>query len=231
MLGLQKKSLLSSGILKGITDFHSHILPGVDDGAKNMEEACRILTFYESVGIKEVILTPHIMENIPKNTKKHLSLQFQKFKSVYDGNLKLTLGAEYMMDAGLESHICYGPLTIAPHHVLIEMPSLSAPVYYRQRMKDIQAKGYHVVLAHPERYAYMDMLDYEQLKKEQIYFQLNLFSLACFYGQTAKNKARKMLSQGFYDYIGTDIHHLGDSCAFEDKLFSRMDIRRLERLL
>ena len=71
----RKKTIAESGLLKGCTDFHSHILPGVDDGVDSMEEALRILQSYEAAGVKRLWLTPHIMEDIP-NTPENLHTRF-----------------------------------------------------------------------------------------------------------------------------------------------------------
>ena len=81
----------------GAADHHSHILPGVDDGVETMDEALRILATYEAMGIKELWLTPHIMEDIP-NTPEKLKARFAQLQAAYKGNIALHLAAEYMID-------------------------------------------------------------------------------------------------------------------------------------
>ena len=98
----KKTSIGASGILAGATDYHSHILPGVDDGVESMEEALRILAAYEELGIKELWLTPHIMEDIP-NTPEKLQARFAELTSRYKGSITLHLAAEYMIDNHLRS--------------------------------------------------------------------------------------------------------------------------------
>lgn len=93
----KKHTIAASGILQGAVDHHSHILPGVDDGVETMDEALRILATYETLGIKELWLTPHIMEDIP-NTPQKLKARFEELKAAYKGNIKLHLAAEYMID-------------------------------------------------------------------------------------------------------------------------------------
>ena len=93
----KKTTIAASGILQGAVDHHSHILPGVDDGVETMDEALRILAAYEDLGIKELWLTPHIMEDIP-NTPQKLKARFEELKAAYKGNIKLHLAAEYMID-------------------------------------------------------------------------------------------------------------------------------------
>ena len=93
----KKHTIAASGILQGAIDHHSHILPGVDDGVETMDEALRILSAYEALGIKELWLTPHIMEDIP-NTPQKLKARFEELKAAYKGNIKLHLATEYMID-------------------------------------------------------------------------------------------------------------------------------------
>ena len=93
----KKTTIAASGILQGAVDHHSHILPGVDDGVETMDEALRILATYETLGIKELWLTPHIMEDIPNSPAK-LQARFEELKAVYTGDIQLHLAAEYMID-------------------------------------------------------------------------------------------------------------------------------------
>ena len=93
----KKTTIAASGILQGAADHHSHILPGVDDGVETMDEALRILATYETLGIKTLWLTPHIMEDIPNNPSK-LQARFEELKAAYTGNIHLHLAAEYMID-------------------------------------------------------------------------------------------------------------------------------------
>ena len=93
----KKTTIAASCILQGAVDHHSHILPGVDDGVETMDEALRILATYETLGIKELWLTPHIMEDIPNSPAK-LQARFEELKAVYTGDIQLHLAAEYMID-------------------------------------------------------------------------------------------------------------------------------------
>ena len=93
-----RQSLFSIGIFNGFTDCHSHILPGVDDGVKHIEESLEILQRYEEMGIRSVWLTPHIMEDIP-NTTDGLRARFDVLRSAYKGPVELHLGAENSLPA------------------------------------------------------------------------------------------------------------------------------------
>ena len=92
-----KKKLIDTGLFKGATDWHSHILPGVDDGIQSMKDSLEVLSYYEKIGISEVWLTPHIMEDIP-NTPSELRERFEELKAAYTGNINLHLAAENMID-------------------------------------------------------------------------------------------------------------------------------------
>ena len=103
----KKQTLEESGFFRGFTDWHCHILPGVDDGVQTMEEALQILAEYERLGIKEVWLTPHIMEDIP-NTTQHLRERFKELQATYQGNVVLNLASENMLDRLFEERLAQG---------------------------------------------------------------------------------------------------------------------------
>ena len=180
----KKISIGASGILAGATDYHSHILPGVDDGVESMEEALRILAAYEELEIKELWLTPHIMEDIP-NTPEKLQARFAELRGAYKGNIALNLAAEYMIDnhfQGILKNKELLPIGTKGNHLLVETSYFSSPIRLHETLKQIKAIGYYPILAHPERYMYMDTDDYLELKKEDIKFQLNILSLGGYYG-------------------------------------------------
>ncbi|WP_297901564.1 CpsB/CapC family capsule biosynthesis tyrosine phosphatase [uncultured Parabacteroides sp.] len=206
----KRYSLENSGFFKGFIDWHSHILPGVDDGVQTMEEALRILVEYERLGIKEVWLTPHIMEDNP-NTTTHLKERFKELQANYTGGVTLHLAAENMLDNLFEERLRHNdllPIGKNGDHLLVETSYFSPPIGLSNILLRIKAKGYHPVLAHPERYVYMGESDYRQLKGLNVKFQLNLFSLGGAYGARIKKKAYRLQKQGMYDFAGTDLHRL-----------------------
>lgn len=204
----KKISIGVSGILAGATDYHSHILPGVDDGVETMDEALRILATYEALGIKHLWLTPHIMEDMP-NTPEKLKTRFAELQTAYKGCIELHLAAEYMIDNQFmqllkESELL--PIGTKSNHLLVETSYFSSPIRLHETLKQIKAIGLYPILAHPERYMYMETGDYLELKKEDVKFQLNILSLGGYYGNTAKKKAEWILNKGFYDIAGSDMH-------------------------
>ena len=199
-----------SSLLTNFTDHHSHILPGVDDGVKKMEVSLKILERYEQLGIAEVWCTPHIMEDIP-NTTAGLQARFAELCEAYQGPIKLNLAAEYMMDALFEERLEQGDLLKLGHEnnrVLVETSYFTPPMDMDKILRRIKQKGLYPVLAHPERYVYMNKERYTALKDDGIVFQLNLSSLAGAYGSEAKDKALWILKKNYYNLIGSDLHSL-----------------------
>lgn len=203
-------SLVDSGIFNGFTDWHSHILPGVDDGVQTMEESLAILCLYEALGVTTVWLTPHIMEDIPNETA-FLRQRFSELKAAYTGPIELHLAAENMLDnlfdERLESNDLL-PLGEKGDHLLVETSYFNPPMNLHATIERIKANGYYPVLAHPERYVYLNARDYGKLKVRGVKFQLNILSLAGVYGRSVKKKAKELLNNGYYDFLGTDIHHV-----------------------
>mgnify|MGYP003375441633 CR=1 FL=1 len=182
-------SLKDSDIFRGFTDWHCHLLPGVDDGVQTMQESLQVLSLYEELGISEVWLTPHIMEDIPNRTED-LKERFMELNAAYQAKNDLL------------------PLGNEGKHLLVETSYFNPPMGLNNILLRIKSKGYVPVLAHPERYVYMDAGDYRQLKEMNVMFQLNLSSIVGGYGTEVKKKAEWLLKNGFYDLAGSDTHGL-----------------------
>lgn len=194
----------------GFADMHSHILPAVDDGVQTMDEALEILSLYEQAGAAEVWLTPHIMEDMP-NTAEGLRRRFDELLAVYTGGLRLHLGSENMLDNLFDRRLETGellPVGTKADRLLVETSYFNPPMGLYDTLRRIEKCGYTPVLAHPERYMYMERDDYRRLKDEGAEFQLNLPSLSGYYGRHVRQKAEWLRSRGFYDCAGTDVHSL-----------------------
>lgn len=206
----RKKKLEDSGFFQGFTDWHSHILPGVDDGVTTIDESLQILAEYERLGVKEVWLTPHIMEDIP-NTTQALKERFESLKSAYCGSVELHLAAENMLDSLFEERLENKdllPIGADGMYLLVEISFFSPPMGLHYTLQRIKSKGYHPILAHPERYLYMSIDECKELKQMGVYFQLNLFSLMGMYGPAVQKRAKALKKMGLYDFQGTDLHRL-----------------------
>ena len=208
MFGLfnRRRSILESGLLKGAVDQHSHILYGLDDGVKTQEDSLAILRYLEEQGVSEVWFTPHVMEDVP-NTTEELRSRFEELKSVYDGGLKLNLAAEYMIDTVFEERLSRKDLLEhGSEVVLVETSAIAPPINLWNVLDQIFKAGYRPLIAHPERYRYMDQSDYRELHNMGCFLQLNLPSIVGFYGESVRQRAQYLLDKGWYRMVGSDCH-------------------------
>lgn len=193
-----------------MTDWHSHILPGVDDGIRTMEDSLAVLRQYDEWGIAEVWLTPHMMEDYP-NTPQHVKEVFAKLQQAWKGNVKLHLATEHMMDALFEERLEAGnvlPIGKEGEYLLVETSYFNPPMNMDQILRNVQKAGYFPLLAHPERYRYMGDKDYARLRDMDVRFQVNFNSLVGGYGETARHKAEMLLKKGWVEVVGSDVHRL-----------------------
>ncbi|RHR54922.1 CpsB/CapC family capsule biosynthesis tyrosine phosphatase [Parabacteroides sp. AF17-28] len=205
----RKKNILQTGLLEGMADVHCHLLPGVDDGVQTEEEAMAAFRALSDMGVASFYLTPHVMEDLPMNNRSFLSEKFAMLQEMLPPGIQVKLAAEYMLDAGFASHQKDGYLTMGDERlVLVETSYLSAPPELDGMLYDLTVSGYTPLIAHPERYIYMEHEKYVSLKERGYKFQLNILSLAGFYGKQALDKSRYLLKNGFYDFAGSDFHNL-----------------------
>jgi len=217
MLSIFKKKEFLIDHLRELTDIHNHILPGIDDGASNVEESIQLIKKFNSWGIFNFIATPHVMNDYYPNTPETIgdSLQLLKdhiLKDIALKNVKIEAAAEYMMDHSfLEILQDQKLLALRDNYVLVEMSYFQAPINLNEILFQLQTKGYKPVLAHPERYAYYhasDLRKYEELKNRGCLFQLNTLSLTPHYGKNMQKTAQKLLDAGMYNFIGSDTHRI-----------------------
>ena len=203
-----KHKLSDSGVLRGRVDRHSHILFGVDDGVSTLDDSLAVLAYEESLGITEVWCTPHIMEDVPNSTEA-LRHRFAELQCAYSGRMALHLAAEYMLDnLFIERFDARDLLFVDDDAILVETSTWNPPPGLDTMLHDILSAGYRPLLAHPERYRYLNEAAYVRLHKMGVHFQMNLGSVAGYYGTTAEKKARWLLEKGWYSDIGTDCHRL-----------------------
>lgn len=231
-IGGKKQSLLSSAVLSGTVDSHSHILFGVDDGVRTLEESLSILEYEESLGVKEIWCTPHIIED-GLNDHELFKARFEQLNEAYSGPIRLHLAAEYMLDTVFEQRFRDRELlTHENNTLLVETSAWTPPIGLDKTLRNIQNAGYRPLLAHPERYRYMNIPSYERLRKLGIHFQLNLPSLVGFYGETAKGKAEWLLEHGYYTEVGSDCHRLRlIKEQYERTVLKKEVVTQLQKLL
>lgn len=229
-----KHSLAQSGLLTAFTDCHSHILPDVDDGVQSMDDTLAVLAYYEQAGIGEVWMTPHIMEDIP-NAPSTLRARFAKVQEAYGGPIKLHLAAENMLDSLFDQRLAAGDLLPWGERgdaLLVETSYYRPPTNLYGQLDAIRHKGFHPILAHPERYAYMSDTDYRRLRELGVRFQCNITSFTGHYGPQALKRANMLLERGWVEYLGSDLHHLASfKESMDAKALSKKTLRLLESVM
>lgn len=215
MLSIFKKKELLRDLLEGFVDIHNHILPGIDDGAPDLEASINLIRRLKHIGISNFICTPHIMNDYYPNTPEIITNSLKKLQSALTHtsdlkNVKVRAGAEYMMDQNfMEILDSENILTLKDNYILVEMSYFQAPINLKEILFQLQTRGFKPVLAHPERYAYYhakDLSKFEDLKNRGCLFQLNALSLSNHYGPGIKRTAMQLVENGMIDFIGTDAH-------------------------
>lgn len=211
---LIKKNFLVD-YLGHFVDIHSHILPGLDDGAKNITDSINIIKGFNEIGITHFITTPHVNENYYPNTYEsihsaHNEVQ-NKLLHLDLKHIALESSSEYMIDSNFESLLDQKLISpIRNKFLLVEMPFFQSPINFDQAIFKIAAKGYYPILAHPERYFFLhtNYKKYQDFKTKGVFLQLNLLSLSDYYGKQVTKMAKKLLEDKCIDFAGTDIHNL-----------------------
>jgi tyrosine-protein phosphatase YwqE len=220
MFQLFKKKTNSSAVpfpfSKLEVDMHSHIIPGVDDGSADMETSLELIRGMAELGYRKLIATPHIMWDMYRNTpellRERLTLVQEAVKK--EGlPVEIFVAAEYYLDEHVEELLRNKEplLTISGNKVLTEFSMAFPSLNIRELLFNLQMEGYQPVIAHPERYVYLNHNKgfYDELRDAGCLFQLNLLSVTGYYGRSVLELAQYLLKKGYYDIIGTDLHHEG----------------------
>lgn len=198
------------------TDMHAHLLPGIDDGARDMEDSLVLIRGLAELGYKKLITTPHILWDMYQNTPAIINQKLAEVnKAVKDAAIPVTIeaAAEYFLDEHVEELLYKKEplLTFGGNKVLAEFSMVYPPLNVKTVLFDMQMQGYQPVVAHPERYIYLQRNKefYTELRDAGCLFQLNILSLTGNYGKSVASLAQYLLDNGFYSLIGTDLHHTG----------------------
>ncbi|MCF6129910.1 histidinol phosphatase [Flavobacterium sp. AS60] len=209
----KQKPYLRDLIPNNYIDIHSHLLPGIDDGAVTITDTENLIKGLQEIGFKKFITTPHVMSDVWKNTSSQinekLSTTIQELK-ILNVNVPIKAAAEYMMDAEFrELFKKERLLTLKENYVLVEISYLSPPIQLYEILYELQTCGYQPVLAHPERYSFYhhSMNDYKKLKNIGCLFQLNMLSTTGYYGEHVAKVSNTLVKEGLIDFIGSDVHH------------------------
>ena len=157
-------------------------------------------------------------------------------QEVQDNNNSPSSKREYPQGEGVEKKSIAEGVELLPigskgNHLLVETSYYNPPMRFRETLRQIKSLGYHPLLAHPERYMYMDNDEYRELHDEGVRFQLNLPSLCGAYGNTVKKRALWLLKNGLYDAIGSDTHCEAGAVFLLERKFDKQTIGQVEHLL
>lgn len=216
MFSIFKKKILTnySDYFPIVTDIHSHILPGIDDGSPDIDTSLILVEGLIKLGVKQAVATPHIIGDLYRNDATSINKALSILKKALLENqidFKVSAAAEYMLDAYfLELLTTKTPLlTIKDNLVLTEFSYADKPYSVEQIVFAIITEGYQPILAHPERYGYYhnDFKQYNFLNELGFLFQVNLLSLSGYYGKPAAKAANYLIKNNLASFVGTDLHH------------------------
>lgn len=196
------------------TDMHSHLLPGIDDGSPDLNTSLQLIRGMMNLGYSKLITTPHIMWDMYKNTNEIISEKLELLRKTLkeEGiNIEIQAAAEYFLDDYVHGLVKsnHPLLTVKDRMVLVEF-SLAYPSHsLKDILFDMQMQGYQPIIAHPERYIYLERNKdfYEELRDIGCLFQLNLLSLSGHYGKAVQELSQYLIKNSYYDFLGTDLHH------------------------
>ena len=223
-------------------DIHSHILPGVDDGARSFDESVEIARMLSSCGVTDIVATPHFIREtnfvspVANNRKIVKELKNRLKAEAIDVNIYL--GNEIYIDEDIVGLLRSGQISplAGSKYLLIELPLNDEFSNYEDHLCNLIEDGYKVVLAHPERYA-IAQEDYgilEDLYELGVLFQCNIGSVYGKYGKSAQKLLKKLAKDKKIFTFGSDAHHPGSSQSFDlayKKLLKYYNERELRELL
>ncbi|MFD2034416.1 tyrosine-protein phosphatase [Belliella marina] len=196
------------------TDMHSHLIPGIDDGSKSMEQSIELIRRLEGYGLKKIITTPHIMWEFYKNTPQIILKGLKALRAELLANeikVEINAAAEYYVDEFFFEKIKNQDqlLTVSENLILIETGFINKPAILFDTIYELELQQYKPILAHPERYYYLinDKKMMHDLLDREVYFQINLLSLTGFYSKEVKVFVEEIINENRIKLVGTDCHN------------------------
>lgn len=214
-------------------DMHSHLLPGLDDGLKELDQTITFVKELKALGYHSLVCTPHILSDLYPNSPDTILPKLDIVREALKENnipVHIHAAAEYMVDTDMESYVKSGKplLTFGKNYILIEMSYLAASPNIEQVIFELRMKGLQPILAHPERYNFYhhDFSKYERMKDLGCLLQMNLLSISGYYGKGIKLVAEKLAKNKMIDLVGTDMHHANHLNALKE-LATKKDFYKL----
>lgn len=223
----KSKPTLKELIPEGFVDIHSHILPGIDDGAKNINESISLISQMKEMGFSKVIGTPHTYPGLYENSTDTIKESFDLLKKSLKEDISIDFASEYMIDTSLINRIREKSLlTLKDNYVLVEMNFISAPNNLYEILFELKLNGYKPIMAHPERYMHLSNKEFFKLKKFECKFQLNLLSVSGYYNKEVVRKSDWLLKNEMINFVGSDIH----SVKHIDFMKNKVKIKNIDLL-
>ena len=227
----KSKPSLKELIPNGFVDIHSHILPGIDDGAKDIGESVELIKKMNEMGFSKIIATPHIFPGVYNNNSSTIKKTFETLKKHIKKDIIIDFSAEYMIDKSIIKLIDDNDLLcMKKKYILIEQSFISPSQSIFELIFRLRLKNYIPILAHPERYIYYydDFKQFYKLKNVGALFQINLLSLTGYHGKVCLKIVKKLLKNKMVNFVGSDIHNLNHIEKFDNKILIS-DIKELEK--
>jgi len=206
-------------------DMHSHLIPGIDDGSRSMDESIALLAKFESLGYQKVITTPHIMSDYYKNTPEIILgglREVQEIAKQLGLKIQIEAAAEYYFDETLLDRLKRKEklLTFAGNRVLFEFSMMSKPDQIEQLLFEMLTQNYIPVLAHFERYTFFfgSVDQAVKWREKGVEIQMNLNSLTGHYGPQIKRQAERLVDAGAVDFVASDCHRMDHLLLMENSL-------------
>lgn len=211
-------------------DIHSHLLFGVDDGSRTLEESVHVIKKLSEVGYTDIILTPHYINDSTYVSTREENLDVLKRLKVglirNNVNVNLYLGNEIYIDSEIANLLKNNIISSLndTKYLLIELPMSGENEIYYDVFLDLINMGYKVILAHPERYISFqkDFNKIYELKELGVLLQSNVGSVLGDYGRGAKKTIKRLLKENLITFMGTDIHHNKEEYTFIEKAKKKM---------
>ncbi len=213
-----------------LTDIHSHLLPGLDDGVNNFDEALTLIRRLRDVGYKKLVTTPHIMSDTYRNDPETIQGKLKELISYLSENridIEIEAAAEYYLDTWLINQVNENKslLTFGDNYLLFEMNYMTEPYQLKDFIFKITTQGYKPVLAHPERYQFMTLEKAEDLHHRGVLMQVNILSFIDHYSKPVRQFANQLVDQGWVNFLGSDCHNLRHANllgeAYKNKYFKK----------
>ena len=232
MFNIFKKKSREEAKLFYHTDVHSHILPGVDHGSEDVGESLEMLRAEIAMGISHVMCTSHVTAETFENTPESLTAAYELLQKAVDEEglpIKIYASAEYRIDEYWTKEYEAGHILPMPgKRILLENSFAQELIGIDNMMFDLQVKGYRPILAHPERYRYYygRKERYKALHSASVKFQVNILSLAGYFGSGARETAVWLIQNNLCDMLGSDMHNMEHAQIIMDYIGSK-DWRKL----